>query len=71
MRTLNLLFFSIFLLIPSLFVTPSQQHQVIGAHEARFNSHGQLLPWVAWNSALDREMKFYAQCPWSTATRDL
>jgi hypothetical protein len=38
MRTLNLLFFSIFLLIPSLFVTPSQQHQVIGAHEARFNT---------------------------------
>lgn len=35
----------------------------IGAHEARFNAQGRLLPWIAWNTALDREMRFYQQCP--------
>jgi hypothetical protein len=41
----------------------SQQHEAIEAHQARFRSHGELLPWVHWNSALDREMKFCGQCP--------
>jgi hypothetical protein len=59
----TLLFIAILLPIPLLLVTPSQEHQVIAAHGARFNSQGELLPWAAWNSALDREMKFYAQCP--------
>jgi hypothetical protein len=35
----------------------------IGAHEARFDAQGRLLPWIAWNTALDREMHFYQQCP--------
>ncbi len=35
----------------------------IGAHEARFDSRGHLLPWTSWNSALDSEMRFYQQCP--------
>jgi hypothetical protein len=35
----------------------------IGAHEARFDGQGHLLPWIAWNTALDREMHFYQQCP--------
>ncbi len=35
----------------------------IGAHEAHFDSQSHLLPWIAWNTALDREMHFYQQCP--------
>jgi hypothetical protein len=41
----------------------SSQHIVIGTHEARFDAQGGLLPWTAWNTALDREMQFYQQCP--------
>jgi hypothetical protein len=35
----------------------------IATHEARFDSQGRLLPWIAWNKALEREMQFYEQCP--------
>jgi hypothetical protein len=35
----------------------------IAGHQARFDRHGRLLPWIAWNTALDREMHFYQQCP--------
>jgi hypothetical protein len=29
----------------------------------RFDAQGQLAPWTSWTVALDREMKFYQQCP--------
>jgi hypothetical protein len=35
----------------------------IATHEARFDARGHLLPWTSWNTALDREMRFYQQCP--------
>ncbi len=48
----------------SLVVTSrSAQTVVIASHPARFDAQGHLLPWIAWNAALDREMHFYQQCP--------
>ena len=36
---------------------------VIAGHPALFDSAGRLLPWISWNIALDREMKFYEEAP--------
>jgi hypothetical protein len=36
---------------------------IIAGHAARFDSQGRLSPWTSWNTALDREMQFYLQCP--------
>jgi hypothetical protein len=36
---------------------------VIAEHEAKFDALGQLLPWIPWNTALDREMRFYETGP--------
>jgi hypothetical protein len=35
----------------------------IAGHEAKFDSEGGLLPWISWNIALDREMRFYENAP--------
>jgi hypothetical protein len=35
----------------------------IAGHSAVFDSQGRLLPWIPWNTALDREMAFYRTCP--------
>jgi hypothetical protein len=50
-------------LLPFFLFSQSPSPVRIATHEARFDSHGRLLPWIAWNIALDREMKFYQQCP--------
>jgi hypothetical protein len=39
------------------------QPLIIAGHTARFDTSGLLSPWTSWNDALDREMKFYQQCP--------
>jgi hypothetical protein len=46
-------------------VSDRQTHQpaIIAGHTASFDVQGQLRPWTSWNEALDREMKFYQQCP--------
>jgi hypothetical protein len=46
-------------------VSNRQTHQpvIIAGHEASFDALGQLRPWTSWSEALDREMKFYQQCP--------
>ena len=36
---------------------------VIAGHVAKFDSGGRLLPWISWNVALDREMRFYEGAP--------
>ena len=36
---------------------------IISGHVARFDAAGHLLPWVSWTQALEREMRFYQQCP--------
>lgn len=43
----------------------SQTHQpvIIAGHTASFDALGRLTPWTTWTAALDREMKFYRQCP--------
>jgi hypothetical protein len=41
----------------------TDQPAVIAGHTAIFDSHGRLVPWAPWRSALDREMSFYQQCP--------
>jgi hypothetical protein len=54
--------YSVFLF--SLLLLPQAAASIrIAAHEARFDSKGHLLPWIAWNTALDREMLFHQRCP--------
>lgn len=36
---------------------------IIAGHVAKFDSAGRLLPWISWNTALDREMHFYKTAP--------
>jgi hypothetical protein len=36
---------------------------VIAGHPASFDSEGRLQPWIPWNAALEREMKFYEEAP--------
>lgn len=35
----------------------------IAGHVARFDRSGHLLPWIAWTTAIEREMQFYQQAP--------
>jgi hypothetical protein len=37
--------------------------EMIAGHVARRDAHGHLLPWIAWRTALDREMRFYESAP--------
>ena len=37
--------------------------QIIGNHEAVYDSRGTLLPWTPWSDAIEREMKWYLNCP--------
>jgi hypothetical protein len=37
--------------------------QTIGNHKAVYDAHGTLLPWTSWEDALNREMKWYLNCP--------
>jgi hypothetical protein len=37
--------------------------QNIGNHKAVYDAQGTLLPWTSWQDALDREMKWYLNCP--------
>jgi hypothetical protein len=37
--------------------------QTIGNHKAVYDTHGMLLPWTSWQDAIDREMKWYLNCP--------
>ncbi len=46
----------------SLFVAVCSA-QTIGNHKAVYDAHGTLLPWTSWQDALDREMKWYLNCP--------
>ena len=48
---------------PVVLISQSPAPVVIAGHEARFDVQGRLLPWVSWNTALDREMHLYQQCP--------
>jgi hypothetical protein len=43
--------------------TQSAKPVVIAGHDAKFDAAGHLLPWIAWNVALDREMHFYESAP--------
>jgi hypothetical protein len=36
---------------------------VIAGHEAKVDSEAHLLPWISWNTALDREMRYYEEAP--------
>ena len=36
---------------------------MIAGHEAKFDSEHHLLPWISWNIALDRAMRFYEEAP--------
>ncbi len=35
----------------------------IAGHALEFDGLGRLMPWTAWQAALDLEMSFYRQCP--------
>lgn len=43
--------------------TPSAKEPSIGGHVAKFDSAGNLIPWIPWKAALDREMRFYESAP--------
>ena len=63
MRVFGVLLFAALLSLPALTFQHTSQPVVIATHEARFDAEGRLLPWIAWNTALDLEMRFYQQCP--------
>jgi hypothetical protein len=63
MRIFGVLLLNSMLLLPVFLLQQTSQRIIIGAHEARFDAQGHVLPWIAWNTALDREMHFYQQCP--------
>jgi hypothetical protein len=50
-------------LTPLLLLSQNTPPVRIAGHDARFGDEGQLLPWIGWNDALEREMHFYQQCP--------
>ena len=43
-------------------LTPAGAQSIAG-HAALLDSGGHLLPWISWRTALEREMRFYRQCP--------
>lgn len=43
--------------------TQSAKPIVIAGHEAKLDPAAHLLPWIPWNIALDREMRFYENAP--------
>ncbi len=63
MRVFGVLLLNAALLLPALIYQQSSQNILIAGHQARFDAQGRLEPWIAWNTALDREMRFYQQCP--------
>jgi hypothetical protein len=46
-----------------LLSSPGAHSQALGNHQAVYDSNGILLPWTSWGDALDREMKWYFNCP--------
>jgi hypothetical protein len=36
---------------------------ILAGHPVSLDAGGRLMPWTSWNTALDREMNFYQQCP--------
>jgi hypothetical protein len=43
--------------------TPGAPQIKIGNHPAVYDANGQLLPWISWQDAIDREMQWYLHCP--------
>jgi hypothetical protein len=41
----------------------TDEGRIIAGHVAHFDAGGHLLPWIAWTTALEREMLFYQQSP--------
>jgi hypothetical protein len=39
------------------------KQESFGFHKAVYDAEGKLLPWTSWEDAVDREMKFYENCP--------
>ena len=37
--------------------------KILCSHKAIYDEHGILQPWTSWKDALDREMKWYLNCP--------
>ena len=35
----------------------------VGWHKAQYDADGKLIPWTSWQDAVDREMKWYLNCP--------
>lgn len=60
---LRVFFFAMSVFCCAVARAQSSKPQVIAGHEAKFDSQAHLLPWIAWNTALDREMRFYESAP--------
>jgi hypothetical protein len=54
------LLLAVFLAVP---VMAQERLETIGWHKAVYDENGKLLPWTSWRDALDREMKWYLNCP--------
>jgi hypothetical protein len=48
---------------PAASTAQTTERITIASHVAHFDTAGHLLPWISWNTALDREMQFYRQSP--------
>ncbi len=42
---------------------PLQHKEKIGFHEAVYDSNGKLLPWINWETAMQKEMSWYFKAP--------
>ncbi len=49
--------------LPAVASADTPEPAEIAGHAIRLDAAGRLLPWTAWTTALDRELKFYAECP--------
>jgi hypothetical protein len=63
MRVFGVVLFAALLSLPALTFQRLSKPVLIATHEACFDSQGRLFPWIAWNAAPDREMRFYQPCP--------
>jgi hypothetical protein len=51
------------LAFPIAALARTDERVMIADHAAQFDAAGNLLPWIAWATAIEREMRFYQQCP--------
>ena len=46
-----------------LLIVSAAPGQTIAAHKAVYDANGVLQPWAPWREVVDREMRWYLNCP--------